>query len=120
MFVALARAIVEEMRAEERETADVVRVEVVPRVQRRDRMRSACCLRKRSHGVSSETSVASYIWTAMPKNSAKLYCISEYSFALQLLVSALALVLRDQRLRTVRIHANDLAATATTARGTRP
>src|SRR5687767_11552780 len=43
----------------------------------------ACCLRKRSHGVSSETSVASYIWTATPKNSAKLYCINEYSFALQ-------------------------------------
>jgi len=30
-----ARTIVEEMRAEERDTADVVRVEVIPRVQRR-------------------------------------------------------------------------------------
>ncbi len=69
----------------------------------------ACCLRKRSHGVSSETSVASYIWTAMPKNSAKLYCINEYSFVAAVAGSALTLVLRNQRLRTVRIHANDLA-----------
>jgi hypothetical protein len=32
-----------------------------------------CSRRKRSHGVSAETSDASYIWTASPKNSVKLY-----------------------------------------------
>src|SRR5262245_51486316 len=32
-----------------------------------------CARRKRSQGVSSETSVDSYIWTESPKKSEKLY-----------------------------------------------
>ncbi len=40
--------------------------------------------RKRSQGVSSETSVASYSWTAIPKKSEKLYWMSAYSSSLQL------------------------------------
>ena len=35
-----------------------------------------CSRRKRSQGVSSETSVASYSWTARPKKSEKLYWMS--------------------------------------------
>src|SRR5262249_15409627 len=46
-----------------------------------------CARRNWSHGVLSETSVASYICTARPKNSAKLYWISEYSLPTQFLTS---------------------------------
>jgi hypothetical protein len=35
----------------------------------------------RSNGVWSEISVDSYCWMARPKNSAKLYCATVYSFA---------------------------------------
>ncbi len=59
MFVGPAGAVVEEMRAEEREPADVVRGRVGPGVQAPGRSRAGCSRRKRSHGVSSETSVAS-------------------------------------------------------------
>src|SRR5580765_762739 len=44
--------------------------------------------RNLSQGVSSETSVASYICTASPKNSEKLYCISEYSLSVHVAASS--------------------------------
>ena len=80
-----------------------------PRSAASDSGRSPGSRRNRSKGVSSETSVASYIWTASPKKSEKLY-----SMRRELVGGRVAVAPVDDRRRAVRGHADELGRRPTT------